>query len=528
MKSFGLNLSSRSRDRATKWVRSVRVAPRQPLKESRRTGFLRRLSFIAVLALLVASPPVQSYLRAVIAQGIPFVELFCTDFNDKSLHGWGNGGSQVKVEIKTPGPSGQPSDFYFHATDLSGTSWISASPEYRGNWTKLAEKGCGALCFDFRLFIDGLTDGHIGDDHLCTTSGTCPTGTFRPIFPSLILISDPDGAGGNPPVRAVYRSNTFVTEDGASNPGWHHLCAPVALLANGNLPSNAEGGWQMLDGAPNSSWNGILANVTDIQFPIDFTGNPAEEVGYDNFCFRDDACPQTSSCATITPPPAVCKADGSGGYTYTFSVTNKSGKDVEHILLTPIGGLTLSQQVFETPLHPGQSTTITVDLGNVKPGSDSCFFVTLMTKDGPCCTVKVCPVLPDCCATATARFECDPKGAYTGTFTIVNTSPNTIKNIYLYPSGVTLSQTYFAVNLAPGQSFTTPVLTIKGAKPGRLCFRLSMHTEDMQDCCEVEFCIVLPECRIHPGAANTILNPIRELQPFDLRRRIPDGHRRAA
>jgi len=207
-------------------------------------------------------------------------------------------------------------------------------------------------------------------------------------------------------------------------------------------------------------------------------------------------------CATVTAREAVCKTDGSGGYTYTFSVTNNTGKQVTEILLTPDpgSGLVLGDQTFPltTPLANGQSTTLTVDIKSVKPGTEPCFFVTLMSKDGPCCTVKVCPVLPDCCGTATGKFECDSKGTYTGTFTIVNTSANTIKNIYLYPpAGVTLSQTYFAVTLAPGQSFTTPVISIKGAKPGRFCFRVSMHTEDMKDCCSVDVCVVLPECGIH-------------------------------
>ncbi|MEK6283021.1 MAG: hypothetical protein AABN95_21900 [Acidobacteriota bacterium] len=511
MKTLRLNASSASQNATTPTARRVQPACSQTLKKHlRRTCFLIGFSLIVIPALLITSPRVQSAIRSGIAQTIKIVEPFCTDFNDNSLHGWGNGGSQVKVEIKNPGASGQPSDLYFHATDKSGSSWISASPEYRGDWTKLAEKGCGALCFDVRLFIDGLDGGHIGDDHLCTTtSGACPPNTFRPIRPQLILISDPDGPGGNLPLRAVYRANTFITEDGGSNPGWHHICAPVTLLANSNLPSDANGTWLMADNAPNSSWNSLLANVTDVQFGIDFTANPAEEVGYDNFCFKDNACPQTSSCATIEGREAVCKMDGSGGYTYTFSVTNNSGKDVTEILLTPPtgSGLVLSDQTFPltTPLPNGQSTTITVDIGNVKPRIPPCFFVTLMTKDGPCCTVKVCPVLPDCCATATGKFACDPKGSYTGTVTIVNTSPNTIKNIYLYPpAGVTMSQTYFAVTLAPGQSFTTPLLTIKGAKPGRLCFRVSMHTEDMKDCCSVNVCIVLPECGYPVGDGSGI------------------------
>lgn len=212
-------------------------------------------------------------------------------------------------------------------------------------------------------------------------------------------------------------------------------------------------------------------------------------------------------CATVVAGEAVCKTDGSGGYTYTFTVTNNSGHDVNQILLTPVdGSLTLKDQTLNITLQNGQSTTITVDIGNVKPDARHCFYVTLMTKDGPCCTIRVCPELPDCCAVAKGSFECDPRGEYRGTFTIVNTSPNVIKNIYLYPpAGVTMSQTYFAVTLAPGQSFTTPVITIKGAKPGRFCFRISMHTADMKDCCSIDVCIVLPEC--HIGSANVTANP---------------------
>jgi len=277
---------------------------------------------------------------------------------------------------------------------------------------------------------------------------------------------------------------------------------PQVVNPSGNFITN-KSDWTLVSGtyvAVGGEDHLVIGNFSDDSASTTITGLGGFYPG--SYYYVDDVSVEKADkqgeCVQVEGREAVCKTDGSG-YTYTFSVTNNSGKDVEHILLTPGGGgLTLSQQVFDTPLHPGQSTTITVNLGNVKPGSESCFFLTLMTKDGPCCTVKVCPVLPDCCATAKGEFKCDAKGGYTGTFSIVNTSPNTIKNIYLYPpAGVTLSQTYFAVTLAPGQSFTTPVITIKGAKPGRLCFRVSMHTEGMKDCCEVEFCIVLPECGIH-------------------------------
>jgi hypothetical protein len=236
---------------------------------------------------------------------------------------------------------------------------------------------------------------------------------------------------------------------------------------------------------------------------------------------------QATDCAIVVGREAVCNVDGSGGYTYTFTVTNNSGKDVTEILLTPPFGsaLTLSRQVFSLPttLHQGQSTTITVGIGNVNPATRACFFVTLMTKDGPCCTVEVCPVLPECCATATGTFQCSREG-YTGTFSIVNTSQNEIRNIYLYPPpGVTLGQTYFAVSLGPGQTFTTPPMLIKGAKPGKLCFRVSMHTADMKDCCVVEMCVTLPQCT-DPRASSSVLNTLGAVQGYDSRRGLPPRH----
>ena len=64
-----------------------------------------------------------------------------------------------------------------------------------------------------------------------------------------------------------------------------------------------------------------------------------------------------------------------------------------------------------------------------------------------------------------------------------------------------------------------PVITITGAKPGRFCFRVSMHTADMQDCCSIEVCIVLPECGVHIGAANFAANPAQAFDGRTPRRR---------
>lgn len=207
----------------------------------------------------------------------------------------------------------------------------------------------------------------------------------------------------------------------------------------------------------------------------------------------------TNSCGVKTDEIS-CKTDGSGGYSYTFTVTNNTGHVVTDVLLTPKPGSGIKIYPQQPQLPPGgiaigASLTFHVSLSGGKPGDKACFTVTLMTQDGECCTTEVCVVLPDCCGIAKDEtIECNGDGTYTYVFSIVNTGPNTIEHIYLNPqAGSTMSQTYFPVSLKPGDTFTGKV-TIKGAKPGRYCFGISLHTAAMKDCCSGEHCLILPEC----------------------------------
>ena len=107
-----------------------------------------------------------------------------------------------------------------------------------------------------------------------------------------------------------------------------------------------------------------------------------------------------------TPAPGCAQVTGEarclpgGGYSYTFTATNSTGSDMSQILLTPLPGstFTLSPQLFNlsSPLHNGQSTTLTVTIGNGKAGDKVCFFVSLMADKAPCCNVQVCLTLPRC------------------------------------------------------------------------------------------------------------------------------------
>ena len=110
---------------------------------------------------------------------------------------------------------------------------------------------------------------------------------------------------------------------------------------------------------------------------------------------------------TPTPTPTPCaevKDDirclPNGDYSYTFTVKNNSSVDASQILLTPLPGstFTLSPQLTNlgSALHNGQSTTVTTNISNVKPGDKVCFFVSLMSDKTQCCIVQVCITLPSC------------------------------------------------------------------------------------------------------------------------------------
>jgi hypothetical protein len=106
----------------------------------------------------------------------------------------------------------------------------------------------------------------------------------------------------------------------------------------------------------------------------------------------------TPGCASITDKEVRCLPDGS--YSYTFNVTNNSGAAMSQVLLTPVndGTFTLAPQLSKlgSPLASGQSTTITTNIGHVKPGEKVCFFLSLLSDNAPCCIVQVCPTLPPC------------------------------------------------------------------------------------------------------------------------------------
>jgi hypothetical protein len=308
----------------------------------------------------------------------------------------------------------------------------------------------------------------------------------------------PSSAGGA--VHDLFGARDWVTVD-----AMHYFPGYPVGGDLGPVQTDRLYGIQGLPESGGTIHNSILIDLTDS--PTNADKNQMGDVEIP--CAPCDGVPTPtptppSTCAVKTDEIS-CKKDGTGGYLYTFTVTNNTGKPVTNVLVTPPP----NSNFAITPQNPalpggvipnGQSAALTVTITGGQPGKQVCFTVTLMTKDGPCCTVEVCPVLPDCCAVATnVGIECNLDGSYSYVLSIVNTSPNTIQHIYLYPpAGVTMTPNYFAVSLAPGATFQSPPIKITGARPGSFCFGLSLHTEGMRDCCSGDQCIVLPACRYNP------------------------------
>ena len=412
----------------------------------------------------------------------------CVTFDDGTTNGFGPCpfAPNVDVSVSTPGPSGLATDSYLRLRDQSNAS-LACGVVCEGDWTQYGP--CTALCFDFQVFNDGCTPNNPD----CQANGG-----WIPITPKIII--------SNGTVRAVFNASFTVTDPSGPNPGWHTACAPIGPLdSSGNLPNNANGYWVMAGGAPNSDWNSLITNVTEVQLPIDFTANPAEIAGYDNICLRDDVCP----CMEIIDEEIQCDLDPTGQptgtYTLNYSVTNLSGVDA-HYMLIPDPNVTPNVIPISPPL-PGdgsQTANFTVTITNGTPGEPYCFDVILADQAiDECCSTDLCVELPecDCMLIREVELDCDPAtGELTLSFNVFNLTPDVVEHMFLVPqtSGVTITPDYVDVpSMGPftGQGFGP--FTITGATTGDvLCIRVAIHDEILQECCSEDLCFTVPNCTV--------------------------------
>jgi len=274
----------------------------------------------------------------------------CTRFGEGDQAGWAACPTRPQITVGVSNGSdgyanstGDASDYFLLLKDLSGASAAcNTTPAVTGNWVEKFGQ-CGQFCFDFKLFY----------------AGSPPA----PVPPRFSIFSGS--------LQANFVANFTVTPQD----DWVHVCAPIKTIDPGdNLPSGSDGEWRISgSNGYDANWNSIITNVTKVLLPIDFTSQPSEVAGYDNFCFLADNCQQPpeppKACLQLEAKPSC---DAQGNISVTLSGTGPSGfaaDQLEVSCLTP--GVTVSPSTV-SPVLPWQSFA----LDGATPGQT----VTLMTN----------------------------------------------------------------------------------------------------------------------------------------------------
>lgn len=290
-----------------------------------------------------------------------------------------------------------------------------------------------------------------------------------------------------------------------------------------NAPDNVYG----IQGVPQSGGNVANSILIDMDADIiqqDKTGIGSVEIS----CPGDEEDP----CATIANGVIECDLDGSGNYTYTFDLTNNSGRDVKHLLILPDSGFNpVPSGLITLPnILPDTGTTqVSITFNGGSPGDVFCFIISLNTVDfEECCVIRECIEVPDCeCAQISNEIVeplCDGTGCFTFTFDVDNLTGIPIYYSYfspLTPAGVTID----TGNTDPSRWDYSPVppfgtetvsLTICGAQPGEeVCFLMTMHDETLDECCSIKITVIVPDCD-PAGLCPADCNGDGELNFFDV------------
>ena len=398
--------------------------------------------------------------------------------------------SNVSIILSNQDSLGGALDFFIRVGDESGASYINVPDQEIQNWAPLLASDCAEICWDLRIFDDGDSKSH------------------RDLTPSVTI----RGSSG---VKATFKANFTVSEAGGSNPGWHRICAPVRPLENGQLPDDSTGTW-MVTPSP-AAWNGLIGGgISGIIFPNFDTTGIDEKVDYDNICV--EPC-----CLEQKTVQLLCEVDdtgtSSGDFLWTFEVKNLSGMAVHHLFIVdlPPGVIVDRPQILFQPPIPDQGVRVeTVRISNAMPGETLHFRFTFHDEsmDG-CCDQRVWLELPLCeCAQVVedaVAFCVKPPSppTFQYSFELQNLSSKPIGSILLAPvtmSGSPLlpNQLVLQPNFLPlsptiasgGTTLSLPVaisgpLALEGEK---VCFRISTHDPDFEECCSIVRCARLPFC----------------------------------
>ena len=285
----------------------------------------------------------------------PALRSVCQDFNDGSLQGWldnlpndPNQGAALTLLNDTNSPTGTATDGYLQSSDQSGPSWIQNEVDFSGDWRRHYGK---CFSFDFRLREDGSTNDPANPN---------------PVRFGFGIYSGGNGGPLNATIRAAFVTTLPVTD----TMPWKRFYLPIGPLVGGALPSNAAGTWVMANGAPNSDWTTLMANVKGVFFASDFGPSPTEIIGVDNICIttcgqNPDIPPYTEGSFSFDEAKSTRCGKGTLCFNYTLQKVGTFSGSVSVKLdfyqnggSAPVASLPVGQP---PPLPAGTSTCISFD-----------------------------------------------------------------------------------------------------------------------------------------------------------------------
>lgn len=212
-------------------------------------------------------------------------------------------------------------------------------------------------------------------------------------------------------------------------------------------------------------------------------------------------------CSEVTVEELLCTVDGTGDFILRFRIKNLSGVAAHHLYLVGLPpGVSATQTYFPLTggLQPGQtSAVLQTRIHGASAGQMLSFKLTLHQQNFElCCAEDVTVTLPDCeCAQVTDDRgpSCNLFSGYSYTFSLQNLFNGPAASYVLItpdtPSTATFSPNVIDLRSNPmnyGQTRTFTVNIHNAAAGSQVCFLVSTHNENFDECCAIRRCVTLP------------------------------------
>jgi hypothetical protein len=214
--------------------------------------------------------------------------------------------------------------------------------------------------------------------------------------------------------------------------------------------------------------------------------------------------PYNEKCVLISAPKVLWTigANGlpNGGSTITFTITNSATWPIGWIYVTPGTGTYTGPNPIQlaTPLAPGASTTVTLQMTGLLPNTEPCFTFDFHSPNLEfCCTQTYCFRIPecDCFQILNQVIECLPNGSFQVNLTLQNLTPFNITKVWtLGQAPATVNPIVTNVTMGPGGTVNLS-LNVTGANlGGTMVYIKVMFYDGGTQCCVKDICLEFPKC----------------------------------